>query len=230
MSFVDSMQLPAETAWLVILVASIAAIGILAAMQRRYRRHLTTQRAGIFAPAYDVLETYRVTQDGIGFPEMHATYRGHAFHVDAIVDTLTFRKLPVLWLRVSLLAPLPGLAMLDVLVRSQNAEFYSPSSSLPHRLEPRPGWPADAMVRTDNEGRLPDLAVLDRQIGMFDEPRTKELLIAPKGVRIVRMLDQARRAEYLVLRQAEFESAQVTADLLRDLMDRTIAIHQDLRS
>lgn len=223
------MHLPAETVWLIILATSLALIGLLIVMQRRTRRSLKQHRAGLFAASYGALETYRITQAGIGYPEMQATYRGHAFHVDAVVDTLTFRKLPVLWLRVSLLAPLPGFATLDILVRSQNVEFYSPSAELPHRLEPRPGWPADAMVRTDNRGRLPDLAALDRHIGMFQEPPTKELLITPKGVRIVRMLDQAKRAEYLVMRQAEFENAQVTSELLRDLMDRTIALHQDLR-
>jgi hypothetical protein len=224
------MHLPAETVWLIALAAGAALIVLLTLMQRRNRGDLKERRASLFAASYGILDTYRITQAGIDYPEMQATYRGHAFHVDAIVDTLTFRKLPVLWLRVSLLAPLPGLATFDILVRSQNVEFYSPSAELPHRLEPRPGWPADAMVRTDNQGRLPDLAVLDRHIGMFQEPPVKELLITPKGVRIVRMLEQAKRAEYLVTRQAEFENAQVTAELLRDLMDRTIALHQDLRS
>jgi hypothetical protein len=224
------MHLPAEIVWLIALAAGAVLIVLLTLMQRRNRRELKDRRASLFAAAYGILDTYRITQAGIDYPEMQATYRSHAFHVDVVVDTLTFRKLPVLWLRVSLLAPLPGMATFDILVRSQNVEFYSPSAELPHRLEPRAGWPADAMVRTDNQGRLPDLAVLDRHIGMFQEPPTKELLITPKGVRIVRMLEQAKRAEYLVTRQAEFEDAQVTAALLRDLMDRTIALHQDLRS
>lgn len=224
------MHLPSETVWTIALLAFLAVVVLLAAMQRRTRRELQQRRAGLFADSYGILDTYRITQAGIDYPDLHATYRGHAFHVDAVVDTLTFRKLPVLWLRVSLLAPLPGIATFDVLVRSQNVEFYSPSADLPHRLEPRPGWPADAMVRTDNQGRLPDLAALDRHVAMFQTPQVKELLITPKGVRIVRMLDQAKRAEYLVMRQAEFENAAVAAELLRGLMDRAIDLYQDLRA
>jgi len=224
------MQVPAETVWSIVLAASIALVVLLTVMQRRTRRTLKQRRASLFTASHGILDTYRITQAGIDYPEMQATYRGHAFHVDVVVDTLTFRKLPVLWLRVSLLAPLPGMATFDILVRSQNVEFYSPSAELPHRLESRPGWPADAMVRTDNQGRLPELAVLDRHIAMFQAPEVKELLITPKGVRIVRLLDQAKRAEYLVMRQAEFENAQVPAALLRDLMDRTIALHRDLLS
>lgn len=224
------MQLSPETTWILVVLMSAAAILVLARMYRRNRRTLATLRGAIFAPAYDLFNTYRVTQAGIAFPELTGRYRGRDFHIDAVIDTLTFRKLPVLWLRVSLLAPLPGTATLDILVRSQNVEFYSPSASLPHRLEPRPGWPADAMIRADEAGTLPDLAVLDRHIDIFREPQTKELLITAKGVRIVRLLDQARRAEYLVLRQAEFESPQVSPEALRAMMDRTLAIHADLTS
>lgn len=222
------MQLSPETTWVLVALMSTAAILVLARMYRRNRRTLAGLRAVILAPAYDLFESYRVTQSGIGFPELTGRYRGHEFHIDTVVDTLTFRKLPVLWLRVSLLAPLPGTATLDILVRSQNVEFYSPSAGLPHRLEPRPGWPADAMIRADEAGALPDLAVLDRHIDLFHEPQTKELLITAKGVRIVRLLDQARRAEYLVLRQAEFLSPQVTPDVLQRMMDRILAIHADL--
>jgi len=217
-----------ETAWIVVLVASVAGIALLTAMYRRSRAAVQRRRGILFEPAYELFQSYRVTQEGIGYPVLEGRYRGHAFHLDGVVDTLTFRKLPVLWLRVSLLDALPGAAALDILVRSQNTEFYSPGDSLPHALPPRPGWPADALVRTDDPGRLPDLAVVDRHMKLFDRPLAKELLITAKGIRIVYLLDQARRAEYLVLRQAEFDHGLVDKELLRDLMDRTIALHQDL--
>src|SRR5262249_2600815 len=107
---------------------------------------------------------------------------------------------------------------------------YSPANDLPHQLRPLPGWPADAIVRTDNPQRAPDLQVIDRHMSVFGRPTTKELLITAKGVRLVHMLDQARRAEYLVLRQSEFDRATVDKELLRDLMDRTIMLHEDLTS
>lgn len=222
------MLMSAQAAWAAIAAMSVAALCLLTLLYRRNRRTLGALRGAVFAPVYDLFESYRVTQSGISYPELRGIYRGMTFHIDAVVDTLTFRKLPVLWLRVSLLAPMPGTATLDILVRSHNVEFYSPSTNLPHRLEPRPGWPGDAMVRSDDAGQLPDLAVLDRHVEIFADPPTKELLITPKGVRIVRLLDQAKRAEYLVLRQAEFESPQVTEDALRPLLDRCIDIHQDL--
>jgi len=214
---------------LIIIVAiSAAAVAILGMIYHRNHIAVRLHRAAIFAAIYDLFGTRQATQDRIDYPVLIGTYRERTFHLDAIVDTLTFRKVPVLWLRVSLLAPLPGTATLDILVRSQNAEFYSPANDLPHQLRALPGWPADAIVRTDDPQRAPDLAVIDRHMSVFDRRATKELLTTAKGVRMVYMLGQARRAEYLVLRQAEFEHASIDRELLRDLMDRTIAIHQDL--
>jgi len=220
--------MPPETVWIIVLAASIACITLLVAMHRRNRAAVQRRRSALFEPAYDLFESYRVSQDGIDYPVLDGRYRGNDFHLDAIVDTLTFRRIPVLWLRVSLLASLPGTATLDILVRSQNTEFYSPGNSLPHVLPPRPGWPADAVVRTDDPDHAPNLTAIERHMVVFARPQTKELLVTAKGVRIVHMLDQARRAEYLVLRQAEFEQGAVDKEILRDLMDRTIALHQDL--
>jgi hypothetical protein len=219
-----------ETVWIVVVAAAFAGIAILTMMHRRNRAEVRRRRSALFAPAYDLFDSYRVVQDGISFPILEGQYRGHKFHLDAIVDTLTFRKLPVLWLRVSLLAALPGTAVLDILVRSQNTEFYSPGNDLPYALPGRPGWPADAVVRTDDPQRIPDLATIDRHMTVFQRPQTKELLVTAKGLRIVHMLDQARRAEYLVLRQAEFEQGTVDKERLRELMDRMIELHQDLVS
>lgn len=218
----------AEIAWIIVVAMTVAAIAVLGAMHRRSRAAARSRRSAVFAPAYELFDSYQVTQRGVDYPVLSGRYRGRTFQLDAITDTLTFRRLPVLWLRVSLLAPLPGSATLDILVRSQNAEFYSPSNELPHQVHPLAGWPADAHVRTDDERRVPDLSVVDAHMSVFERPATKELLITPKGVRLVHMLDQARRAEYLVLRQAEFENAMIDRELLRDLMDRTIALHQDL--
>jgi hypothetical protein len=62
----------------------------------------------------------------------------------------------------------------------------------------------------------------------FAAPKAKEILITPKGVRLVYQVDQGTRAEYLVLRSANFASPQVTAEIMRDLLDRAVALYQDL--
>jgi hypothetical protein len=220
--------MPPEIVSLLVIALCAAGIVVLIIMHRRNRAAVRLKRSALFARTYELFDAYRVTQDRLDYPILTGEYRGCTFHVDAVVDTLTVRKLPVLWLRVSLLAPLPGTAALDILVRSQNVEFYSPANDLGHQLRALPGWPADAIVRTNDPSRAPDLLVINRHMGVFDRAQTKELLITEKGVRLVHMQDQGRRAEYLVLRQAEFEHDSVDQQLLRDLMDRTISLHQDL--
>lgn len=217
-----------STTWILACAIAIAGCAVLGMMYRRNHAAVLRRRAALYLPAHDLFSAYRVVQHGIDYPVLTGQYRGRDFHIDAIVDTLTVRKLPVLWLRVSLLAPLPGSSTLDILVRSQNAEFYSPANDLPHALPSPPGWPPDALVRTDDPRHAPDLSVIDRHISVFARPMAKELLVTAKGVRLVHMLDQARRAEYLVLRQAEFEHASVDREVLRDMMDRAIALHEDL--
>lgn len=222
--------MPAETTWIVIAALAAVACLVLVRMQIVHRIRLKATRSKLYEPVYDLFDDYKVTQVGLLYPELSGHYRGHAFKLDTVIDTLTFRKVPVLWLRVTLLAPVSGIATLDILVRSQNVEFYSPSNDLPHQIRTPAGWPADAMIRTDDPALVPDLAIVDRHVRMFDRPETKELLVTPKGVRIVHLLDQAQRAEYLVLRQADFPNARITMDGLRDIMDRTIALYDDLQA
>ena len=52
----------------------------------------------------------------------------------------------------------------------------------------------------------------------------KELVITPRGVRLVYQAAQAERAEYLVLRQAHFTNNKADPALVRTLLDRAIAI------
>jgi hypothetical protein len=206
----------------------VVAVVVLAQIYRRDRAKLRSLRGAFCAPAYPLFESYRVTQDSVDFPELRGRYRGHDFQIDALVDMVTFRKLPSLWLRVSLLAPVPYRGMLDIMVRAQNVEFYSPANDLPHAIEPPAGWPSGAIVKTDDPDAMPPAAVVDPHIRFFDAPKAKEILVTPKGVRLVYQIDQGTRAEYLVLRSANFASPQVTAEIMTELLDRAIALYQDL--
>jgi hypothetical protein len=52
----------------------------------------------------------------------------------------------------------------------------------------------------------------------------KELLITPKGLRMVVQMAEADRARYGVFRQADFGEVTLEAALLRDILDRLIAL------
>lgn len=195
----------------------------------RDRARIKASRGGLFDGCRDLFESCAIAQDGVDMAVLDGRYRGHDFRILPIIDHVNLRKLPSLWLLVTLRERGPYEGAVDFLVRPQNTEFYSPSSSLPVALEIPPAWPAHATLRTDRRDAMPPLPLIGRHMGFFDDPKAKELLVAPLGVRLVYQADQGRRAHYLVLRQAEFEGLTVAPELLRDLMDRAIALHYDLQ-
>jgi hypothetical protein len=93
-----------------------------------------------------------------------------------------------------------------------------------------PHWPVGIHAKTDDSDRAPPRHVLDRHIDFFALPEAKEMLVTPKGVRLVRLIEQGQRAEYMVLRIADFRGGQLAPEALKDMMDRTIALCDDLKN
>lgn len=222
--------MPASSPIFIVVILIAVALAVLVLLHRRDRRLRRLQRGSLFEPSYELFQSYRVEQAGQDFPVLTGRYRDRDFHIDVLIDTLTFRRLPVLWLRVSLLDPLPSVATTDILVRAQNNEFYSPGNDLPFQLPVPPHWPDGIHAKTDDADRAPARHVLDRHIDFFALPEAKEMLVTPRGVRLVRLIEQGQRAEYMVLRIADFRGNQATPEMLKDLMDRTIALCEDVKN
>ncbi len=189
---------------------------------------LERQRRGeFFAEALQLFDKYRVTQDGQQYPVLEAQYRGMRVKLEPVLDDLAWRKLPSLWLKATLLVSNPRRGVLDFLVRPQGIEVYSPNDGL-RRLPVPQGWPQHALLCTDDRRTMPSLDRLGPHMTAFEDPKTKELLITPHGIRFVYQAAQAARAEYLVLRQSRFAQTKVDPELVRALLDRAIAIAADL--
>jgi len=211
-----------------VLAVTAAALAGLTWLYRRDRERYRRLRGGFFALCLDLFERYRVVQDDVDFPVLTGRYRGHEVRLEPIIDHLTMRKLPSLWLQVSLIAPVPYQGIFDLLVRPRGTEFYSPSSDLPYELRLPPGWPADAQLRSDDPARMPPLETMAQHRYLFEDPRLKEMLVTPKGVRLVYQVQQAERAKYAVLRQIEFTDYTLAPSLARRLLEATLAIRRSL--
>jgi hypothetical protein len=181
------------------------------------------RRAALFSQCLDLFQTYRVVQRGADYPSLEGKYRGFPIKLEPILDTVAWRKIPSLWLKVSVLVPNPQSGVLDFLVRPQGVEFYSPSESLPHRVRVPEEWPQHAILCTDNIARMPPTDLVARHMTVFEDPKMKELLVTPKGTRLVRQLWQAQRTEYLVLRQAKFSQVCAEASVVEHLMNAAIS-------
>lgn len=213
------------------LLLSVAAllIGVLYwTAQRRHRRRVGGERGRLWDDCLSLLDGARVSQDEIDFPRLEGCYRGCCVTLEAIADHVAFRKLPQLWLRASIRVDIPHRGMLDLLARPENVEFYSPIWSLPVTIDPPAGWPVHALVRTDSPDEMPPLSVVGRHLRLFDDSRIKELLITPRGVRIVYQLAQAQRAQYAVFRSLNFQLSRAKPREVRGILDAALAISDDL--
>ena len=163
-----------------------------------------------------------------GFPRISGTYRGHTFDIQAVPDTLNIRKLPTLWVLVTLAEPMPVKSTFDMMMRPRGIEMFSKHAELPVQIAPDPLFPHDCTIRTDAPLALPSRDVLEKNLAFFEEPRAKELVISPKGLRVVWLSEEAHRGKYLIFRDSEMGLTPFPASELKPILDYLISLQLDL--
>lgn len=209
---------------------SLLLVAVLVWIYIRNRQSVRQERAGIYNACRELFQDVKVSQDDINFPVLQGKYRAWDVELVPIVDHIAVRKIPSLWLQVTVKTPVPFDGTVDFLVRPQNVEFYSPSSLLDTDLQVPKGWPAHAVLRTDNIDAMPPEELITPHMTLFEDEKMKELLITPRGVRLVYQLDQATRSHYMVLRQLRFENFKIAPQLAGHLLDGAIAIAETLKT
>jgi hypothetical protein len=196
------------------------------------QRHAGAARQAARAAFFDGCKS--LFTDGIkaiaptGFPRLSGRYRGQTFDLQAVPDTLTYRKLPALWVLVTLPAPQPVRASFDLMIRPGGYAPFSNFHTLPDQIDPPAGFPADCAIRSNDPANLPDEALLRRYLPLFQDARMKELVISPKGLRLVWLAEEANRGRYLLFRDAEMGRAPLPPHSIRPLMDALLALQADL--
>ncbi len=201
-------------------LALLALFGLVVAVTAiRDHKRVRAARFALLDHAAAALEQPALSHGGDGFPKLRGSSRGFKVHVDLIPDTLVVRRLPQLWMSVTLLAPNAALPAFGALVRYSGNEFYALTPEFPHRLEPPKRFPHEVMVRGE-WGRAQDLLDLLGQplSELLADPLVKEVAVTPKGLRIVRQAAEGRRGEHLLLRQASFDTTSVPVDDLQMML------------
>lgn len=214
---------------LVPLAAALAAIGLWLVFrlvaETRARR---LSRAGFFAALKPLFDGGETRLQPTGFPRMTGHRAGLAFDLQAIPDTLTFRKLPALWVLVTLPEPLPLLATLDLMARPSGNEPFTRFATLAQSLPTPAGLPEFVSVRSDDATRVPPADLIARHVDLFDDPSIKELVLSPKGLRIVILAEEADRGRFLIFREAEMGRTPFSAARLAPILDRLRMIREDV--
>lgn len=163
-----------------------------------------------------------------GFARMTAHFDDTAFDLQAIPDSLTFRKLPVLWVMLTLPAPMPVKATLDIMARPAGNEPFSHFANLPHSLPCPPNLADGTALRSDDALGVPPLDLFAPHLAIFADPKVKELVISPKGLRLVILGDEAERGRFLIFRDAEVGTSPLPAARLMPLISALIALRNTL--
>lgn len=215
----------AMAALAVVLGATLALLAWQAARAGRARR---AARAAYLDLCGRVFTAHVTKIAATGLPRVSGDFGEHVFDIQVAADTLNFRKLPALWVLVTLPAPLPVRATFDMMLRPAGVEAFSAFASLPDQIEPPAGFPLDCAIRTDDPAGLPAETVLRRHLALFASERVKELVISPKGLRIVWLAEEARRGPYLFFRDAEMGCDPLPAETLRPLLEALLALRADI--
>lgn len=163
-----------------------------------------------------------------GFPRLAGSYRGHEFDLQVVPDTLNFRKLPALWVLVTLTEPQKVSGSFDLMMRPRGVETFSNFARLPVQIDIPPGFPADCAIRCDDAQAVPPPELVRRHLELVAGTRGKELVIAAKGLRAVFLAEEAQRGSYLLFRDSEMGLSPLDPALLRPVLDGLLALADDL--
>jgi hypothetical protein len=192
--------------------------GFMAWLQIGHVRRVKRDRCAAAGPASEVLTDVRVVQDGIGYPTVRGRYAGTDVKLEMVVDTLTMRQLPRLWLVATVRRELALHNPVDMVLRPVSTDVVSPGARFACE-RPRPRlWPEHMRIATPLPGPIPELDELDVLTGLLRDERTKSVLVAPGGVRVVTELARGDVARYRVVRRADFHVV-LDPERLRRLLD-----------
>lgn len=199
---------------------------------RREQRRVRAARARLLRHAPSLLEGAASSQDGLTYPVLRGRYFGCEVELRPEADTIGLRKLPSLWLLVTVTGETGAGGVLDAMLRPLGVEYWSPHHDLPVTLPTPAALPEAAVLRGDDEERLERLVtVLQRRLaGLLALPEAKEVLVTPRGVRLVVQLAEGARGSYLLFRDADFPVQELAAMQLADLLERAHSLLLEVRA
>lgn len=210
--------------WVMLLLGG--GLALLALRLRAESRARRLARAG-WLDGID-LQDRRFALSPTGFARASGRRAGLGLDLQAVPDTLTFRKLPALWLLVTLPEPMPLRQRINLMIRPTGIEPFSAFEALPYQTTLPPGFPPDAALRSESALASDEAALLQRHLALFDDPRVKELVLSPKGLRITWLAEEAQRGPYLLFRENDMGRKALDPKALDPLLRALQGLRTDI--
>lgn len=216
-SALELIDLPLSLGGMGFALFCILGVAILAALARKELRDDLKQRRALLDQAAGLLGDASVTVGSDGYPRLNGTAEdGSRICLEVVADSLVPRRLPQLWLRLTLLAPeTASRPSIGVLARPVGTEFYSRVLDLPDTIVPSFATDFPLLMR----GRGATEAAVERTSGLFrslfSDPTLKEIVITPRGAGTVRQIAEGDRGAHVLYRQMRFPVKQVSPEFVR---------------
>ncbi|MFT3732361.1 MAG: hypothetical protein QM780_13245 [Hyphomicrobium sp.] len=128
---------------------AFALIGLAVTAVVAFREHaaVVSRRRTLLDNCAPLLENDKITHGDDGFPKLEGRHRRRFIRIELIPDTMTVRRLPQLWLKLTCIEARPHQPEFSVLARPSGAEFYSLTSAHPIMLAPPPGLAAEIIAK-----------------------------------------------------------------------------------
>ena len=191
----------------------------------RAARGRAASRANYFAAASNLLVDIQRQIQPTGFARIAGRYDGLSFDLQALPDTLTFRKLPALWVMVTVTEPQTSSGEAHIMARANGQESFSTHAQMPVSVHLPPGFPPDCTLRCTDPAALPAPEVLAMIAPLFSDPKVKEAVLSPKGIRLVVLAEEGDRANYLIFRDAELGRTPFAPQRLHHLLSTLADLH-----
>ncbi len=196
----------------------------------RAARGRAAARADYFAAATPLLSDTRRQIQATGFVRMAGSHKGLRFDLQALPDTLSFRKLPALWVMVTLTEPQPLAGESRIMARANGQETFSTHAQLPYAVTLPLGFAPYCTLRCSDPNALPKAQVMAQLAPIFSDPLVKEAVLSPKGIRLVVLAEEGDRANYLIFRDAELGRHPLPAPRLQSLLEAIADLHTALKA
>ena len=206
----------------------LSGIAVLYRMARRDDRQAAARRARLLDQVAAKIHHASISLRQDGYPVLIGKLAdGRSITIELIADTLVFRRLPQLWLIVTISEPrkAEGLSV-GGLARPTGAEFYSWVIELPITMEPPQDSESAILLRCDGEIDCDAEAQIRWVFSrLFQDSALKEIISTPGTVRVVRQVAEGDRGAHLLARQTRFPIDSINPQLV----DQCIADGDDLR-
>lgn len=185
-------------------------------------------QAAYFEQAAGLLEAPALMPQPSGFPRLSGRWQDRPFQLKVLPDMLSFRKLPALWLMVTLPAPQPLPGEARIMARPSGQEDFSTFATLPLQAPLPAAFPDDTALRLSDPAAMPPAGLLARIAPLMADSQVKEVVLSPKGLRLTLLAEEAARAPYLLYREAELGLAPLALATARRAMERLITLERAL--